>query len=91
MLERNRNIKTAPERFQDNRDMFDVIITCESRCWDAVCEELANRGGVYNVPVHVINFEIKDNVDEASRGAQAILRLAEMVDILRFAELRCRS
>ena len=38
MLNRNRQIKHAPARFQENRDEFDVIFTCEEKCFDAVCE-----------------------------------------------------
>lgn len=38
MLERNMKIKEAPERFQDSPDEFDVLITCEQKCFDIVLE-----------------------------------------------------
>ena len=38
MLDRNRRIKTCPERFQDCYDKFDIIFTCEERVYDQVVE-----------------------------------------------------
>lgn len=38
MLDRNRRIKEKPERFQDNRDRFDIIFTVEERIFDQVME-----------------------------------------------------
>lgn len=110
MLDRNRKIKRAPERWQDTTGFYDVIVTCEERCFDAVCEgnckctrclellssfanntsqlvtnartDLIGRGEERNLPVHIINVEIKDNHEDAMLGGKAILQLAEMVSML---------
>lgn len=79
LMERNKRIKEAPQRWQDTKEMFDVIITCEERCFGIVCEDLMERGGVYHRPVHVINFDITDSAEEAIVGARSILTLAQQV------------
>lgn len=38
MVERNAQVKEAPERFQDSEIDADVIITCEDRCWEIVVD-----------------------------------------------------
>lgn len=80
MMQRNAKIKTSPERFQDREDLdFDVIITCEERCFDIVTEEINSRGAVNDKMIHIINFEIKDNQEEATVGARNILQFVTQV------------
>ncbi|RKP09400.1 RNA polymerase II subunit A C-terminal domain phosphatase SSU72 [Thamnocephalis sphaerospora] len=79
MLDRNRRIKLAPERFQESKKHFDVVISCEERVFDAICEELMMRGGEHNRPVHIVNVEIRDNHEDAAVGGQQILDLANMI------------
>lgn len=38
MLDRNKRIKSKPERFQNSKDKFDLVITCEERVYDQVVE-----------------------------------------------------
>lgn len=38
MLDRNKRIKTRPERFQSCKEKFDLVITCEERVYDQVLE-----------------------------------------------------
>jgi RNA polymerase II subunit A C-terminal domain phosphatase SSU72 len=109
MLDRNRNLKWGPERFQDwvpgmprvdhlskgdkgaigtEGGVVDVIITCEERCWDAVVDDLMNKGSALNHPVHVFNVDIKDNHEEALTGGKAILDLANRLNEAAVAEHR---
>ncbi|GAB5585405.1 RNA polymerase II subunit A C-terminal domain phosphatase [Umbelopsis nana] len=80
MLDRNRKIKDASQRWAESVDMYDVIITCEERCFDAVFEDLANRGEESSKSTHLINVDIKDNHEDALLGGRAILQLAQMIE-----------
>jgi RNA polymerase II subunit A C-terminal domain phosphatase SSU72 len=38
MVKRNMGVKLAPERFQENQERFDVVVTFEERVMDQVIE-----------------------------------------------------
>lgn len=85
MLDRNRRIKSHPERFQMSTEKFDVIITCEERVYDQVVEWFGSRKSVYNQPVHLINIDIQDNQEEATIGAflisDMVTKMAQSEDL----------
>lgn len=81
MLDRNRRIKKCPERFQDCREQFDIIVTAEERVYDQVLEHMESRDVVDNRPVHIFNVDIEDNHEEALMGAFLITDMINMVKI----------
>ncbi|KXJ15545.1 RNA polymerase II subunit A C-terminal domain phosphatase SSU72 [Exaiptasia diaphana] len=82
MLDRNRRIKTHPERFQEAREQFDLIITAEERVFDQVIEHLGSFEPETYTPVHVINIDIQDNHEEATLGAFLICDLCQDIEDL---------
>ena len=58
MLDRNRRIKEKPEKFQHSKETFDVILTCEEKCYDLVVANFEDMDNVNQQPVHVINIDI---------------------------------
>ncbi|EDV23980.1 RNA polymerase II subunit A C-terminal domain phosphatase SSU72 [Trichoplax sp. H2] len=80
MLDRNRRIKTKPERFQDCTVKHDCVISCDERVYDQVIEDFENRGNVNGTPVHLINLNIMDNQEEATIGAVLICELCQQIE-----------
>jgi RNA polymerase II subunit A C-terminal domain phosphatase SSU72 len=80
ILERNKKLKEKPQRFQAATSTFDVIFTCEERCFDIVCENLRDREPRLHRPVHVVNFDIPDTPEDAAIGARWILQLAQLLE-----------
>lgn len=87
--ERWQDWKVGESRLAHNTDrgskgveggVVDVVITCEEKCWDAVVEDLLNRGSPLNRPVHVFNVDIKDSHEEALVGGNAIVDLADKLN-----------
>lgn len=79
MLDRNKRIKSRPERFQLTKEKFELLITCEERVYDQVIECMEARTPVDNQPVHLINIDIQDNHEEATVGSFLICELVDLV------------
>lgn len=80
MLARNAKVKTAPERWQDEKAKeFDVVITYEERVYDALVEDMEDRGSKDYYSVHLIGLDVRDNHTEAEIGAQHTRELVQML------------
>lgn len=89
MLSRNMQVKKAPEKWHNNATSgkFDLVITCEERCFDSVIEDLMHREYDKEAAdhddirrlVHIINVDIKDDNENAIMGGKGILKLVNMI------------
>jgi len=77
IMERNRRIKTGPERFQECARQFEIILTVEEKVYDQVLECFASREAESETPVHVINMNVVDNPEDATIGAFLLCELAQ--------------
>uniref|UniRef100_A0A1I7TV36 RNA polymerase II subunit A C-terminal domain phosphatase SSU72 n=1 Tax=Caenorhabditis tropicalis TaxID=1561998 RepID=A0A1I7TV36_9PELO len=80
MVDRNRRIKTRPQRFQSETREFDVVLCLEERVFDQVVDFLNRRVGTSGNPVHVINIDIEDNPEEATVGAFFVGNLCDKLE-----------
>jgi len=77
MLDRNRRIKYGPQRLQESKEKYDIIVTAEERVYDQVVEHFNDNGNTSSDLVHVVNIDIQDNHEEATLGAFLICELVE--------------
>lgn len=77
MLDRNRRIKTEPERFQEATKQFDIILTVEEKCYDQVLATFLQKEEEGEKPVHVINMDVVDNHEDATIGAFLLCELVQ--------------
>eukprot|EP00898_Chlorokybus_atmophyticus_P004297 jgi/Chlat1/4869/Chrsp31S08938 len=82
MLDRNRSVKLAPQRWQDNAKdgEFDIIFTFEERVFDLVVEDMHSRHSTGIKAALILNLDVKDNHEEAANGAQLCLQLCQMLN-----------
>eukprot|EP01135_Chromosphaera_perkinsii_P004483 Nk52_evm7s284 gene=Nk52_evmTU7s284 len=80
LLDRNRNCKLCPQKFQEeNEKEFDLIITCEDRVFEQCLEYFEGRESESMHPVHIVNFDIKDNAECAAVGGVQINKFVDYV------------
>ncbi|KAI4545102.1 hypothetical protein MG293_005368 [Ovis ammon polii] len=77
-----------PERFQDCKDPFDLIPTCEKQVYDQVVEDMSTREQETCQPVHVINVNNLETHKEATLGAFIICDLCQCVQLMEGLEDR---
>jgi len=98
MLERDKTIKIRPERWQDEKEHFDLAFTYDKRVFENVIADIESRrsSSSFN-PIHIINIETPDSHTEAVTGADITLLTVEklskssdwendLTNILDFAE-----
>ncbi|EIE23973.1 Ssu72-like protein [Coccomyxa subellipsoidea C-169] len=80
MLQRNMGVKRAPERWQDNRDVFDAVVTFDERIMEQLLDDFNSRPQSTMKPLLVININVEDNHEEAARVAPQTLRLCQLLE-----------
>lgn len=76
MLERNMKIKDKAEYFFEKTIHHDLIITAEEKCFVSIYNDKLQSNGNYKS--YLVNFDIKDTIQDASNGAKEILDFVKM-------------
>ena len=82
LLDRNRNMKASPERWQESNVVgrVNVAICFDDRIFELVDEDCSNRDGVDYDNLHVINIDTKDDPEAAAKSADLALELCQRLD-----------
>ena len=75
ILDRNMRIKSKPEKFQESKNRYDLIFTCEEKVYDQVVESFESAGSSSAHPVHIINIDIIDNPEDATIGTHNLINI----------------
>lgn len=83
MIERDKNIKNAPQRWQDCDYVndFDIVICCAKNSFTIVLDDLQSREIKTNndLPIHVVCYDIEDKPEIADKSAENILKFCQIV------------
>ena len=86
MIDRDRHIKSRPERFASTFDrsdtMFDVIFTYQEKIMERVISEFHTNGNAKFELCTVVNIETIDDHTHALESAKITLQLAEIISKL---------
>ena len=80
ILDRNMRIKPKPEKFQESKNTYDLILTCEEKVYDQVIESFESAGSTSAHLAHIINIDVIDNPEDATLGAFVMLNLVQKLD-----------
>lgn len=87
MLDRDRKLKFAPQKWQLETKRFDVVVCFEQRVYETVVEDLQKRQIQEGIgsrlsgkrATHVVNLETVDNHKAAKVGSQHAVHLLQLV------------